>query len=511
MKKFTTYIINLPELAFPLILIICFGLSYTSVFYKLGMRWSSPDTNFAYLILPLCFYLCWAMRTRFHFGQFSWSPWGFLPISLSIATMVLAELCSVETFLYIGIWGCLVGLAVLLYGKRVKTLAFPMLILVFIVPLPPLLNELLTFRLKIISSILSTEMLRAVGISVFREGNILDLAFGKLQVVDACSGLHSFMSMILVSLVIARFLVHTWWQRAILLALVLPFSVILNGFRIFVTGLLTVKGYSKLAESFFHDFSGWVIFLLALVLLISSAFLLNKLGLHRVKKLTPDPGATYVNRLLPCYLTTLSCILFIIGAQIIEIIPTAHAMPPRASFESFPMKIDDWVGERHDFSEKTLGLLGADDYVSAIYRKSGFNNRIYLLIPFYEYQGTRRTAHAPRACLLGSGWILIDRHERQVTLGPDKEVNISTMLLKKENGRMLLAYYFFLQRGRVLTNPWLNKFYLAYDALKRRRTDGAVVRVEMTLGENQPLKQGYEILDNFFSFLWPILPAHIPL
>lgn len=125
-------------LMLPVAFLMCFAVSYSSVFHKLTIRWSSPDSNFAYLIVPLCAYLCWDMRSRFHFAQFSWSAWGLLPISFSVGMILLGELGSVETLLYIGIWGCLISLAIMLYGWRTRLLAFPLLVLLFIVPLPPL-------------------------------------------------------------------------------------------------------------------------------------------------------------------------------------------------------------------------------------------------------------------------------------------------------------------------------------------------------------------------------------
>ena len=190
-------------------------------------------------------------------------------------------------------------------------------------------------------------------------------------------------------------------------------------------------------------------------------------------------------------------------------IPSMHVIPERASFDSFPIEIGRWQGKRHYLSNEILNSLWADDYVNAIYHKSGSPNQIYLLIPFYEYQATRHTAHTPQSCLLGSGWTLLDSGDRIVKVDPNRKIKIMTMILEKGNTK-LLGSYFFLQRGRVITSPWLNKFYLIWDALGRRRTDGALVRVEMTVAPAQSVEDAYIILESFISPLWAHLPQYVP-
>lgn len=95
-----------------------------------------------------------------------------------------------EILAYIAIWGCVVGLFMVFHGRRVQYLIFPLIILLFIVPIPPFVNRMLTFQLKLAaSSSMATLMLRVSGVSVFQDGNIIDLGVTQLQVVDACSGL----------------------------------------------------------------------------------------------------------------------------------------------------------------------------------------------------------------------------------------------------------------------------------------------------------------------------------
>ncbi len=231
-----------------------FLLGFFPALQKINIRWGEGDNSYCYLIVPLFLYLCWEKRKDFQFGQFTWNLWGLVPVCLSVLLMIAGELGSMETLLYIGIYGCIVGVMFILYGLRLRHLLFPLLILAFIVPLPPFVNRMLTFNLKLAASTLSVMMLRLVGVSVLQDGNIIDLGITQLQVVDACSGLRYFVPLILMALLFGFFYCRRLWQNAVLLIVVPPLSIVVNGLRIFATGMLHVWGYPELAENLFHDF-----------------------------------------------------------------------------------------------------------------------------------------------------------------------------------------------------------------------------------------------------------------
>ena len=305
----------------------------------------------------------------------------------------------------------------------------------------------------------------------------------------------------------------------ILLLMVLPLSVFVNAFRIWVTGLLTVKGHQELAQSFFHDFSGWLVFMMAAGVLVGAAVILKKVGqkraedekdqYHQNDETDDDRKSGRPGLLKPAVLSAILCVMFVGSGWALKSIPANLTPPERATFESFPMRIADWQGKKEYISKEILDELWADDYVSATFHKEGSPNLFYLFIPFYKYQGTRHTAHAPQSCLLGGGWDLLKSQERVIRLNPDEEIKIMTMILKKGDTKLLGSYFFF-QRGRVITSPWLNKFYLMWDAFTRRRTDGALVRVEMAVAPNQSMEEAYAILEDFIANLWDKLPEYVP-
>jgi exosortase D (VPLPA-CTERM-specific) len=492
------------------LIVAAFILGFYPVAQKLMMRWDSGDNSYCYLILPLFLYLSWEKRTEFHFGQLSWNLWGLVPVGLSLVMIIAGELSSVETGLYTGVWICIVGVMFVLYGARLRQLIFPILILAFIVPMPPFVNSMLTFNLKLMASGLATIMLRLAGFSVLQDGNIIDLGVTQMQVVDACSGLRYLMPLILMALLFGYFYGQRLWQKIVLLALVLPLSIVVNGLRIFGTGMLYVWGYPEMAEDFFHDFSGWLVFMTAAGILFGTSLLLRRIGSGEKKIPLNDPGSTPTSLKRQAAITIAICLFFTGSGWALQKLPAARNLPDRSTFDSFPMQIGQWSAKRNYLSDEILGSLWADDYVSAIYQRPGSLNSIQLLIPFYNYQGTRHTAHAPQSCMLGSGWALTGSKERLVDVGNGEQIPMSLSVWQKGEYRVCGAY-FFLMRGRVITSPWANKLHLIIDAVTKRRTDGALVRMEVVVAPGQSVEDVKAKIEEFVKELWPILPSYVPL
>jgi exosortase D (VPLPA-CTERM-specific) len=494
---------------FPLAALAGFTAALWPHIHSMIQQWGSEDNSYGYIVVPLFLYLCWDMRERFDFKTFSWSLWGVLPALLGIFLMIVGELSSVITLIFAGIWIALASGVVSLYGSRAIQLRFPLFILGFIVVLPPFIKNMLTFQLKLAASHLSVAMMRLVGISVVLTGNIIDLGVQQLQVVDACSGLRYFVSLILMALLIGYFFSRGWWRQTLLVILVLPLSIFVNAFRIFVSGILTVNGYQELADSFFHDFSGMVIFLMAGAILVGLALLLRRIG----KKFAETPFNQTISagskHPKPLAITLLLCVVFITGGLGLRILPAMNHTPVRTSFSEFPAQIGKWQGQRQYLSKEIMASLWADDYVSANYRHPEIANTVHLFIPFYAYQATEHTAHAPQACMLGSGWSLKDPADITIQVAGGKSVRLRTMIWENRGAR-LLGSYFFLMRGRVLTNPWINKLYLMWDAFTQRRTDGALIRIEIRMGPGQDRHAVQQILAGFLNDLWPMLPAYVP-
>ncbi len=500
-----------------IVLLGAFCLQFYVDFGNLLIRWNSDDFSYCYLIPLVFIYLVYTNRGSLRPDEFYPSRSGFVVLFSSGVFYLAGRLGSIETLTYMAIWIAIVGLALLSFGTRtVKTLALPFLILAFIVPLPPFLNNLFTFRLKLISSALSGEMMHLAGISVFREGNIIDLGLTQLQVVDACSGLRYVYPLFLMGLVFAYLFHRKWWERVVIVLATIPISVFSNALRIAITGYLTLNVSPEAAEGFFHGFSGWLIFVVSFVFLALLSLLL-KMAMARFSKQVPvkvDRKKACIHtfdptKIKPSYIWTAS-VLFVTFWGLNTALASAQIKPTRKTFENFPTVIGDWEGQRSFIRQEILESLWADDYIQIQFANTKTGDVILVFVPYYEYQGTRHTAHSPVSCLLGGGFAPRSRKIiSRVFPEPFGQVQLRQMVLEK-NSQLLLSNYWFQQRGRIIVSEYANKWYLFWDSITKRRTDGALVRLEMPLREGRDVESAQAVMDAFAQQLLKILPEYVP-
>lgn len=474
-------------------------------------RWDTEDSNYCYLVVPLFLYLCWEKHMQVKFSEFSLSHKGWGVFAGAMGLILMGELGSAETLIYIGLWCLVVAGMVLLYGvQRLRNLWFELLILAFMVPMPPFVIRTFTANLKLLATSFAVNLLRLFDISVLQDGNIIDIGVQQLQVIDACSGLRYVVPMFLFALLLGHLYGKGRLPRLLLLAFVMPVAILINGLRIFITAVLYVKGYPDLAENFFHDFAGLALFLVAGGGLLGLLLLLNRwIAFPTAQHFRQDQGGD--GRSKQAILAAgIYCVLLFGGGWSLLHIQSGQVIPERQTFDDFPLQIDGWQGRREYIAQEILEQLWADDYVNIVFTRSDRpGQQIYLLVPYYSYQKTRHTAHAPQSCLLGGGWHLSGIEDRQVKLDEAKSITIRTMQLQKGVSRMM-AGYFFLGRSRDVVSPWMNKFYLLWDALGKRRTDGALVRVEMVVTESQLNATANQDMESFIAQLWKILPKYVP-
>ena len=165
-----------------------------------------------------------------------------------------------------------------LWGSRVmRLLALPLAYLVFMIPLPYTVYDMLAMPLKSLVSWSAAGGLKLFGLPVLREGNLIIFPNITLEVVDACSGLRSLTSLIALGVAYAFLFLKRPWQRVVLTLATVPIAVLTNALRVFITGLLARHAGAAAAEGFFHDFAGMAVFLMALALTALTGFLLGRL------------------------------------------------------------------------------------------------------------------------------------------------------------------------------------------------------------------------------------------
>lgn len=254
-----------PLIWFGVLVLVC----YAPVLYALVSNWADdPDMGHGFFVPAIAAYIVWQQREtlRAMTPRPNWG--GLVLVAIGAAQLILATL-GVELFLArTAFIVTLIGLVWTLGGTAIlKKLAFPLFLLFFMVPIPAILYNRVTFPLQLLASRLAADALSVLGVPVLREGNVLTLPSGSLSVVEACSGIRSLLSLTFLSLVYGYFFEKKSWIRVVLLISTIPIAIIANGSRVTVTGIMSqIK--PELAEGIFHESTGWVIFMVALAILI---------------------------------------------------------------------------------------------------------------------------------------------------------------------------------------------------------------------------------------------------
>ena len=187
-----------------------------------------------------------------------------------------------------------------------------------------------------------------------------------------------------------------------------------------------------------------------------------------------------------------------------------NVLPERRIFAEFPLKIAGWKGATETLEDNILASLKAEDYIMSDYvNESGEVMNFY--VAYYADQAAGSAAHSPRACIPGGGWLIKELSERQVgdVIVNGRPLKVNRLLIKKGEYTQVV-YYWFQQRGRNITNEWLVKWFLFWDAMTRSRTDGALVRLTAFVTPGQDLADADGRLVEFAEDVMPVLNEYIP-
>ncbi|MEW6267128.1 MAG: VPLPA-CTERM-specific exosortase XrtD [Thermodesulfobacteriota bacterium] len=520
------------------------GLFY-STYPFLVRQWEKEDYSYSYLIPLVVLYLIWEKRAELAATPSEPTWKGLIPVLIGLSFYWLGELGGEYYTLYMSSWLLLAGLGWLHLGwRKLKIIAFPLLLILTVFPPPHFIYANLSLRLKLISSQIGVAMIQAYGMSAYREGNVIDLGFTQLQVVDACSGLRFLIPLLVLGIILAYFFRAAWWKRVLMVASTVPLSLITNSLRIAITGILYEVWGAEAAEGFFHGFSGWFIFMFSLAVLLAEMWLLKKLPPRSARPLvaqkTPENQASDVDSpaepdvdpatasmdtdsgtkdagwsILPTLLYTkhlpVAVILLASTLALSQGVEFREKVPISKSFSQFPLEVAEWTGYQETMEQKFVVELDLSDYIIVNYRNSQ-GQVVNFYTAYYQSQRKGESIHSPSSCLPGSGWVFNDAGPVIISLParyPGGSIKVNRAFMQKDAARQLV-YYWFPQRGRILTSPFDLKLYVFWDALTRQRTDGALVRLITSIYEKESLAQAEDRLKSFTRLIVPVLDGFIP-
>ena len=268
----------------PLALLFGATLYWTVVPKLVHDWWEDPNFSHGFLVPLFSAWLIWERRAELRaFASKRTLLPGIFLLLIGVAMLVVGKaggeyftMRSSLVFVTGGLFWIVFG------GEGFRLCLFPLAFLFFMVPIPYILYDAIAFPLKMLASWIGEHSLNAIGVPVFREGNIIFLPNLQLEVADACSGIRSLMSLMAMATATAYFMGIGFAAGAVLFLSAVPISLLTNSARILVTGILSYRIGRVAAEGFFHEFSGWLIFLAGGVLVVAFGWILRKRRLSRI-------------------------------------------------------------------------------------------------------------------------------------------------------------------------------------------------------------------------------------
>ena len=241
--------------------------------------WIDPDYGHGFFILPFSLFVLWRLRERWMTCEIKPSNFGLVVVLGAIGLLFLGSLGAELFTSRFSLLVLIAGMIVFLAGwKLLRAVSFPLAFLIFMIPLPTIIYNQITFPLQLVASRFATFLLGVVHVPVLRDGNILVLSNYSLEVVEACSGIRSLMTLISLTVIYLYFMEPRRWARYLLVGMMVPIAIFSNAIRIMGAGMMAHAFGPEAAEGFLHAFSGWVIFVSALLLLFASHWVLRRVG-----------------------------------------------------------------------------------------------------------------------------------------------------------------------------------------------------------------------------------------
>jgi exosortase D (VPLPA-CTERM-specific) len=507
----------LPIFALSIVLIVIFydGLA------QMVKQWvSSEEYGYGFLIPAIAAFLIWQKKNELESVAVGGSWLGLIMTIFGLALFMLGELSTLYTIVQYAFVVVVAGVALSLLGwQGFKLVWVPFLLLIFMIPLPGFLYQGLSTELQLLSSKLGVAVIRLFNISVYLEGNVIDLGSYKLQVVEACSGLRYLFPLASLAFISAYIFRGAFWKKAIIFLSSMPITVAMNSFRIGIIGVLVEHQGSSAAEGFLHYFEGWVIFMACMAVLIGEMWWLTRVGRDRRPLAEafnldlPSSGLT-PNQTSPPTLAKpfIATVLVAMAAlpPVVLLDKRSEISSDRTEFAAFPMSLGEWQGKRGHIEKIYLDALKLDDYLMADFVKSG-NGLVNFYVAYYASQRKGESAHSPRTCIPGGGWQIKEITQRGIkgTMVNGSPLSVNRAIIQKGDSRQLV-YYWFQQRGRNITNEYLVKWFIFWDALTRNRTDGALVRLTAFVPSSQDLAEADRLLADFSSAVADPLRNYVP-
>jgi exosortase D (VPLPA-CTERM-specific) len=490
---------------------------------KMLEMWEQDEYSHGYMIPMVALFIVWQRLNELPEVSRHGAWLGLAAVAAGLFIALLGELSAIYAILQYGFLVTFCGLVLSLLGWRGVQKIWPALAyLLFMIPLPVFLYNSLSSELQLISSSLGVVVIRLFDISVYLEGNVIDLGAMKLQVVEACSGLRYLFPLMSFGFLIAYLYRGPVWQKVILFLSTIPITVLMNSFRIGVIGVTVEYWGQEMAEGFLHDFEGWFVFMACVAILFAEMWIFHLFAKEkrafwdRLNLDTPslnvsisDFGFSWRSR-LP-YLASI-LVLAVALPYFASLEHREEKALPRASFSQFPLYHNGWSGQTQGMEDNILDNLKLTDYIMANYAQGHGQLPVNMWIAYYDSQKKGSAIHSPRACIPGGGWkidSLTQKNVEGVDHSSGQPLQVNRLLIKKDDA-VQVVYYWFEGRNRNITDEYVAKWFIFWDSMTQSRSDDALVRFTTAIPDIGLIDEADQRLETFVKDFYPLLGAYIP-
>ncbi|MEL7486297.1 MAG: exosortase, partial [Pseudomonadota bacterium] len=383
------------------------GFAYFNGIANLLKRWGEQqELSHGYFLPVIAGWMIWERRDALLQSRSTPETAGLIGVGVAAALLVLSELTvtSLMIFQHFALILLLASLALSLGGRGFLWLALvPIAFLVFMIPPPYWVITVLSWKFQFWSSQLGVWMIELFGIPVFLSGNVIDLGDYQLAVAEACSGLRYLFPFLSLGFLAAYLFKAPMWQRAVVFLSTIPITIVMNSFRIAVTGVLVQAYGTSHAEGMLHLFEGWVVFILCMVLLfvviaVIARFSGNKnfgdlLALPEIEPVRKGGAWTQA-----AFRRNALIAMAIIGAAGVAVHTLGDdnlRIPERRDLDNIVREYPGWTSTIKEIDATILETLGSDDHIVTDLR-SPDGEQFNLYIAYLNMQRDGHSWHSPR-------------------------------------------------------------------------------------------------------------------
>ncbi len=508
-------------LLYSIIVLSGLGILYSSIFKGLFNVWITQEQySYGPLIPLMALYIIYSSRKQILNAPIKPNYFGLIIVLLGYGLYLLGVFSIHGFTARFSFLVMLAGFSLFVLGSQMmRQLAFSFFILLFMIPFPEILDRLFSLKLRLLSSIITETILHTIGVSVFRQGNIIDIGTMQFNVADACSGMNYLLPLLALAALIGYFSTKSKIIRSILIISAVPITLTANVIRITTTTLIAKYWTPKIATGFMHDFSGWVVFMFAFFCLFIELKLLKLVAKERRNppglktELGINGRSAYKQdqddlKRMPLIVTV--CVMAIFWGGFYAVVAKKKERPLPV-MEKLPLSIDGYIGKTIPDDPKIKEFSSVTDSITRVYWKEGQN-------PISVYVGYYRTSpelkgfiHTPVVCLRSSGWQIQKIDYFDIEVQPDGKILKTRQVIAERGGvRQLLIYWY--QIGDFTTgNEQLAHYYTGYDAIFGDYSDAVKVMISVNYINQSNKSRCKAQLQEFITEFYPNFKEVFPL